>query len=616
MMSSRFITSFLLLIAVSQGATAGAIDRIDPPNWWVGMENNTVELMLYGDNLANGEVSSSSDGVIVSRVTSGDSPNYLWVTLELDKALGAQTVTLELTSKTNERVTIEYPLLARAKGSADREGFSAKDAVYLVMPDRFANGDPSNDSVAGLHEDADWQHPYGRHGGDLAGIIKNLNYLESLGMTQLWMTPVLENNQKEGSYHGYAITDLYRVDPRLGNNEDYVALSKAANKRGIGVIHDFVPNHIGSEHPWMFDLPTSDWVNRDAEFSPTNHRRESHQDPYASDFDKSEMTTGWFVPTMPDLNQDNPLVANYLIQNIIWWIETAGLSGVRVDTWPYNEKGFLADFTGRVLAEYPNFSIVGEEWTMNPATVSYWQRGKNNADGYDSGAPQMMDFPMQQAVRDAVNNDEGWNSGLTKLYHILADDFLYPDPMGLMLIADNHDMSRLYPGVGENLARYKMAMTFLATTRGIPQMLYGTELLMTNPDNGDHGRLRADFPGGWADDKVNAFKGKGLASDVADAQSFIKKLFQWRRSASAIHDGELLHFAPRDGIYVYFRSNATQRVMVVMNNEKNLVHLDSARYSQGLGDSSTARNVLTGERHRLSDRILIPAKSAQVFELD
>jgi glycosidase len=607
---------FALLGGMSSQTLGAAVDRVDPPNWWVGMADSSLQLMMYGNEIGSGSLASKSGDVTISQVTSGDSPNYLFVDLTIHADAEPQTVELLYTAADGTTSAVSYPLHARRENSSDRQGFSARDTVYLIMPDRFANGDPSNDTVDHLHEPADGQHPYGRHGGDLAGITKNLDYFTELGMTQLWMTPVLENNQKDSSYHGYAVTDLYRVDARLGRNSDYVELSRGARKRGIGIIHDFVPNHIGSEHPWMHDLPTADWINRDAEFSPTNHRRETHQDPYASDFDKGEMITGWFVPTMPDLNQQNPLLATYLIQNILWWIETADLSGVRVDTWPYNDRVFLSNFTGRVLAEYPKMSIVGEEWSVNPATIAYWQKGKKNHDGYDSGAPQLMDFPLQEAIREAVNEEERWDTGLIKLYQVLADDFLYPDPMGLMLIADNHDMTRLYPGVDENFARYKMAMTFLATTRGIPQMLYGTELLMNAGANGDHGRLRADFPGGWSGDRVDAFKGKELSNDVAAAQNFISTLFTWRRAATAIHNGDLLHFAPRDGIYVYFRFNEEQRVMVVMNNEPNAVHLDSSRYAQGLAGATRARNVLTGDRLKLADRIKIPAKTAQVFEID
>ena len=610
------IVSLLVICLVCGSPALAAVDRIDPPNWWVGMEENSVQLMLYGRGIGGGNVGSRSPDVTITEVVSGDSANYLFVTLQISESANPQTAKLEFISRDGERTPIDYLLKRRREGSADRRGFSAKDAVYLVMPDRFANGDPGNDEVEHLREGLDREDPYGRHGGDLAGVIAHVDYLASLGMTQLWMTPVLENNQPESSYHGYAITDLYRVDARLGTNEDYIKLSEVARKSGIGLIHDFVPNHIGSEHPWMKDLPTKDWINQGAEFSPTNHRRESHQDPYASDFDKEQMIRGWFVPTMPDLNQSNQLLSNYLIQNIIWWIETADLSGVRVDTWPYNEREFLSSFTTRVLGEFPNFSIVGEEWTSNVATVSYWQKGKVNADGYDSGAPQMMDFPMQQAIRDAVNHDENWDSGLTKLYQTLADDFLYPDPMGLMLIADNHDMARLYPGVGEQLDRYKMAMAFLATTRGIPQFLYGTEIAMNAGADGDHGRLRADFPGGWEGDTINAFTGQGLEGVALEAQDFVSSLFEWRRSASAIHTGQLMHFAPRDGLYVYFRFNEAQRVMVVMNNDKSEAHFDPQQYLQGLGGATLAKNALTGAQHKLADHILVPAKSAQIYELN
>ena len=606
--------AFLPLSAWISWAQA-SIDRVDPPNWWVGMAESRLQLMLYGTDIASYSVTSDSPALTIAAVTRGDSSNYLFVDLLIADHATAGDHPLTLTSADSEALTLNYRLSRRAPDSADREGFSARDAVYLIVPDRFSNADADNDEVEGLHEGMDWQHPYGRHGGDLQGIIEHLDYIERLGMTQIWMTPILENNQRDSSYHGYAATDLYRVDPRFGSNDDYRELVASAAKKGIGVIHDFVPNHIGSEHPWMMDLPSHDWVNHGGQYAPTNHRREAHQDPYASRTDTLDMTSGWFVPTMPDLNHGNPMVSTYLIQNVIWWIETTGLSGLRVDTWPYNDKPFLREFTDRVLSEYPGLSIVGEEWSLNPAIVAYWQRGKENPDGYNSGAPQMMDFPLQAAIREAVTEEENWNTGLVKLYQTLANDFLYADPMNLMLIADNHDMGRLYHGVGEDLDRYKMAMIFLATTRGIPQMLYGTELAMSNPANESHGLIRSDFPGGWPNDRVNAFSGRGLEGDAKDAQEFIRKLFTWRKSASAIHTGKLLHFAPKNGIYVYFRTNEEQRVMVVMNNGSNDMHLDSSQYAEGVGDATAAINVMSGARHNLAGRLLIPAKTAQVFEL-
>ena len=597
-------------------ATASSADvtRVDPPYWWVGMASNELQLMLYGEDISAFNVATRSDSVRIINASKGDSDNYLFVELSIDKNAQAGSFDLIFSRDDGTEQLVSYDLLERADNSASRQGFNAKDSVYLIVPDRFANGDPNNDELSSLHEGKDWQDPYGRHGGDLIGITNHLDYVEDLGMTQIWMTPVLENNQLSSSYHGYAATDLYNVDARLGGNDAYIDLVQKAKLKGIGVIHDFVPNHIGSEHPWMADLPTDDWISP-ATYRPTNHRRETQQDPYATEVDKRAMTSGWFVPTMPDLNQSNPKLQQYLIQNAVWWVETAGLSGLRVDTWPYNEKTFLKAFTNRLLTEYPDLGIVGEEWSLNPAIVAYWQRGKDNPDGYNSGAPHLMDFPLQAAIREAVTEEENWNTGLIKLYQTLANDFLYPDPMSLMVIADNHDMGRLYQGVGENFARYKMAMTFLATTRGIPQFLYGTEILMSNPANESHGLIRSDFPGGWEGDEINAFQGEGLSAEASEAQQFVRKLMRFRREATAIHNGDLLHYAPKDGLYVYFRSNADQRLMIVLNNGSTDMLFDAGRYNEGVAGSAMAMDVMKNESFKLSERIRIKPKSARIFEL-
>ena len=431
---------------------------------------------------------------------------------------------------------IDYPLLARKMGSSERLGFAPKDVIYLIVPDRFANGDPSNDRIASMKEGLNRKHYVGRHGGDLQGIIDHLDYLQKLGITQIWLTPIVENNQANYSYHGYSATDMYRVDPRFGDNQLYVELSRQAEKHGIGLIYDFIPNHIGSEHWWMKDLPFSDWINNDAKFAGTNHRRVSVQDIHAVQKDKTLLTKGWFVPTMPDINQQNTFASTYLVQNSVWWIEYANLAGLRVDTWPYNDKAFMQNFTTRVLTEYPNFSVVGEEWSINPAVVSYWQKGKLNHDGYDSGLPNLMDFPLYQGMVDALGEEESWDTGLIKIYHAMANDFLYPNPDKLLLLVDNHDMSRIFAQLDERLDRFEMAMIYLFTTRGTPQLFYGTEILMSNPDNADHGVIRSDFPGGWAGDKVNAFTGQGLGDVQHRVHQFLTKLLNWRKNAPAIHN--------------------------------------------------------------------------------
>jgi glycosidase len=605
----------LWLLAVIASSATAQIERIDPPHWWVDMVEPQVQLMVYGPNVADSHVSSDSADIEVIASHRGDSNNYLFVDLKVNTGAKAGSVTLNFSARDGRITEVPYALHARRKGSTSRQGFSAKDVIYLIVPDRFANGDTSNDSIDSLTDRHNPEHPYGRHGGDLQGVIAHLDYLETLGVTQLWMTPALENNQLEGSYHGYAVTDLYNVDARMGDNALYRALSEAAAERGIGLIHDFVPNHIGSEHPWMKDLPTRDWINNGGTFISTNHRREANEDIHAAAADQEAMTRGWFVPTMPDLNQTNSLLATYLIQNLIWWIEEVDLSGVRVDTWPYNDKSFLVQMTDRIALEYPNLSLVGEEWSYNPAIVAYWQRGKANPDGYNSGAPQMMDFPINQALKDALMQEEDWDKGLTHIYQMLANDFLYASPNDLVLIADNHDMDRLYRALDNDLARYKMAMTFLMTTRGIPQFLYGTEILMSNEIEHHHGLIRTNFPGGWPNDSVDGFTQQGLSSAQIDAQDFMTTLLNWRKTATAVHDGELLHYGPLDGLYVYFRKNEAQTIMVVLNNAGESRVIDANRYTQGIGPASRARDVLALDNNHRIDGLVIPAKSARVFEL-
>lgn len=548
------------------------INRVEPPNWWVGFENDTLQLLLHNKNIQDADVSLDYTGIEILKVNKADSPNYLFVDLKINSNTKPGEFIIKL--KTEDKTfAYKYQLKDRTKNPEDYVGFNSSDAIYLITPDRFANAKPENDSVEGLLETrVDRNDDYARHGGDIEGITNHLDYIEDMGFTAIWSSPLLINDMPNASYHGYAITDYYKVDPRFGTLEEYINLSREGQKRGIKLIMDMVANHCGSEHWWMKDLPFSDWVNAQQAFEngeelPTsNHRRTTNQDQYASKYDSEAMTDGWFVPSMPDLNQSNPFLAKYIIQNSIWWIETLELGGIRQDTYPYPDKQFMSDWAGAIMKEYPNFNIVGEEWSTNPLIAGYWQDGQNNPDGYKSNLRSSMDFPMQQTIVNALNEDETWGTGLVKIYEGLANDFYYPRPMDMMIFPDNHDMDRIFTQLKENPKHTKMALALILTLPRTPQVYYGTEILMENTAKpGDHGLIRTDFPGGWEGDEVNAFEDKGLSKEQTDFKVFLKTLLNFRKQSKAIHEGRTVHFAPFDGIYSIFRQHEDEAVLLIIN---------------------------------------------------
>ena len=620
-----FITSAVSLASVPVYALQQGEIEVYPPNWWAGMQNPEVELMIYGEDVADDAVSLATGNVKVSRVKALDSENYLFVTLDTSGAQ-AQDLVLTLTDNDGSQRTVHYPLEKRKEGSASRKGFGPEDAIYLIAPDRFANGNTANDNVDGYQDKVDRQFKGGRHGGDIQGIVDNLDYIKSMGFTQIWTMPMLENAMDKYSYHGYSTTDYYRIDPRFGSNDAFIDFSEKAKSQGVGVIMDMVLNHIGSNHKWMEDTPSKDWINNEGKFVGTTHKRESLHDPHAIESDIKGFSDGWFVPTMPDLNQRNPHLANYLVQNAIWWVETADLSGIRVDTYSYPDKAFLSEWTNRLMDEYPNFNIVGEEWSVNPAITAYWQAGSQRHDDYDSALPSVMDFPLQAAVVKALNSDESWNSGFITVYETLATDFLYGDPNNLVIFPDNHDMSRIYTQLGHDKAKWNMAMTLLLTTRGIPQVFYGTEILMGNEGSDDHGIIRSDFPGGWpSDSDKNAFTGKGLNNDERWAQQRIKALLQLRQTHPQLFRGKLKHYAPVDGVYTYFREaekevkrsaqsdngNNVESIMVILN--KKAVDLPLSDYAEMLESNDSITRISDGKKFKPTDTISLPAMSANVF---
>lgn len=577
------------------------------------MKHDSLQLMVHARDIADLQPEIDYPGVRITGTEKTSNPNYLWVNLHISGEAKPGTFPINFKDGRRTRLKYEYELKARAAGSAERQGYDASDVIYLITPDRFANGNPENDTAGELGDNLNRDLPLTRHGGDIQGIIDHLDYLEEMAFTAIWLNPVLENEQPEYSYHGYSTTDFYQVDPRFGDNEKYLELAEKAGEKDIILIKDVILNHIGDGHWWIRDLPDSNWLNFQDAYKITTHVREALQDPYASEYDAKMHSQGWFVPSMPDMNQKHPLLATYLIQNNIWWIENAGLRGIRVDTYSYPDKDFLTDWTRRVMEEYPNFNIVGEEWSNNPAIVAYWQRDKNPSDGYMSYLPGLMDFPLQTAL---VNSLKGNQYGLMGLYHALVNDFLYPHPMDLVVFADNHDMSRIYTQLDEDYDLYKMAMAYLLTTRGIPQVYYGTEILMKNPGTDDHGVIRSDFPGGWEGDEANAFTGNGLEEQAKEAQDYMRKLLNWRKDTEAIHTGELKHFAPREGVYVYFRYTDDQKVMVVMNpGESRQLALET--YQEELANVRKAKDVVSEEIFDLSaESITLPAKTVLVLEVE
>ncbi|MGB5488302.1 MAG: alpha-amylase family glycosyl hydrolase, partial [Lysobacterales bacterium] len=566
------------------------------------------------------DVALDYPGVRVERVTRVKSPNYLFVYLDI--GTGTKPGAFDITfSHDGKAITHQYQLLNKNPDPGHTRGFSAADNIYLITPDRFANGNPDNDNVEGMGDTIDRSKPGGRHGGDIQGIVDRLDYISELGFTAIWLNPLLENKMPSFSYHGYSTTDFYRVDPRYGSNGEYRELVQGARSMGIGVIMDMIINHIGSSHWWMQDLPTDDWLNHQDEWQPTSHEHISEQDPYAADSDKRSFSDGWFVETMPDLNQRNPLLADYLTQNALWWVEYLGLAGIRMDTYPYPDKTYLTEWSRRVMLEYPGFNVVGEEWTDSPASIAYWQAGNDNRDGYVSYLPSLMDFPLQNALRWGLVSEEESKTedlrqlGLLSLYRVLANDFVYPDAASLVIFPDNHDMSRIYTQLGEDNGLFRMALAYVLTMRGVPQIYYGTEILMSNPGVEDHGIIRSDFPGGWKGDRKNGFTGKGLTEHELQAQVFLKNLLTWRRDKTVIHTGQLTHFRPEKGTYVYFRHDAKDSVMVVLNKNTRETQLELSRFGERLQGYQSALDIISGEKLRLDTSMTLPARSVMVLEL-
>lgn len=611
-----FIVDYLSLFAFN-------VNKVEPSFWWAGMTNPELQILLYGDDIKGSEVSVSDNRIAIKEVVSLDNKNYLLLYLDLGNAPALDfTILLE---KGTKRRTIPYSLKKREPGSRQRIGFNSSDVLYLIMPDRFANGDPSNDVVKGMRENkVDRKDSFKRHGGDFKGISDNIDYLSDLGITAIWLNPVLENDMPEGSYHGYATTDFYNTDARFGSNREFKALVDKSHSKGMKIVMDMIFNHCGSEHYFIKDLPSKDWFNYPDKSRMTTFKINTQMDPYASAIDKEDACDGWFVASMPDFNQRNRHVASYLIQNSIWWIEYAGIDGIRQDTHPYADFDMMASWCKQITDEYPHFNIVGETWLNSNVGVAYWQKDSKVAYPRNSNLPTVMDFPLMYVMNRVFDeNTTDWDNGLTALYDYLCQDLVYANPNNLLIFLDNHDTSRFYRNADQtkNVVRYKQALAFLLTTRGIPQIYYGTEVLMPGDKQFGDGALRCDFPGGWKGDKRSCFLSSQRSDNENEAFNYTKKLLSWRKNNRSdfpvndiIANGKLIQYIPKDGIYIYERRLQNNSVVVILNGTDENKSFATGRY-RDIIPSRVVSDVVTGDKFDFCDEVInISPRAVHIFE--
>jgi len=614
---------FLVLMMCALSATtvvAGKIKRIDPTDWFVGMKNAKLQLMVYGESIGKAQVSTAWPGVRIDSVVRLESPNYLLVYLDLS---GAKAGNMPLVfTQGKQKSTINYRLREREMSGEQRRGFSNADVLYMLMPDRFASSGTKKHPMPGLNTyRVDRSQPSLRHGGDLEGIRQHLDYFTQLGVTALWFTPVLENNTPDenthSTYHGYATTDYYRVDPRFGTNDDYRRLINDAHAKGLKVVMDMIFNHCGITHPWIKDMPSHNWFNRPDyknNYLQTSYKLTPVLDPYASKVDMAETVDGWFVPSMPDLNQRNPHVMRYLIQNSIWWIETVGIDGIRMDTYPYANREAMAQWMERLNEEYPNFNTVGEAWVTEPAYTAAWQKD-SKLSNINSNLKSVMDFAFFERINQAKKEEtDGWWNGLNRIYNSLVYDYLYPNPSSVMAFIENHDTDR-FLGNGSDTLALKQALALLLTMNRIPQLYYGTEILMNGTKEKTDGHVRKDFPGGFPGDKQNAFTAKGRTKEQNAMFVWLSRLLHWRKGNEVITQGRQTHFIPFNGIYVLARTLDKRRVLTVMNGTSKSATMPVARYAEIIGDAHEARDVLTGRTINLQNDIKLAPRATLVLEL-
>lgn len=610
----------LLAAALMAGASlfgakkAPMVTNVEPPYWWVGMANDTLQVMLTGPDIAQASAEVDYSGVKLDRQVSFDSPNYklLYFTIAPDTKPGKMPIRLNLDGRKH---TLDYELKARDMKGEDYEGFSAADVLYLLMPDRFAQGDVVAATDLEYNDAPDRTQPSTRHGGNLKGIADKLDYLDSLGITAIWSCPVLENDMPGGSYHGYATTDYYRIDPRFGTNADWQELIAQAHKRGIKVVMDMIFNHSGSNHPWMKDMPSKDWYNHPEGNELTNFRLSTIHDPYVSDYDLDHTVNGWFVSAMPDLNQKNPHLMKYLIQNSIWWIESSKINGIRMDTYPYADMQGMAQWAADVLKEYPNFNIVGECWYGNEAGPAFWQSG-SKINPVETNLPTVMDFKYNiDREKMFFEETDPWN-GLNHVYDHLALDYLYPDPQHILTFLDNHDTDRFLPEMPDSLGVWKQALAFLLTSRGIPQLYYGTELLMNGTKKISDGYIRLDMPGGFPGDKVDAFTREGRTDMQNEAWDYLSRLLQWRRGEAndVIAKGTLKHFMPQNGIYAYERRLGDKQVVVLLNGQSEPNTVTMERTVEILPYGKTMRDLVSGKDVTITEEMTFAPRQVMILQ--
>ncbi len=586
-----------------------SIKKVAPTFWWAGMKNTELQILLYGEDISSSDVSITSTDVYLKEVVRQANSNYLILYLDLKEARPQK---FDIVLKKGRKVTkVPYELKERIRRGTDIEGFTSSDVLYLIMPDRFANGNPDNDVIPGMLENkVDRNEQFGRHGGDFKGISEHLDYISDLGVTAIWLNPTQENDMKDGSYHGYAITDYYQIDRRFGTNEEFCNLVNEAHGKGLKVVMDMIFNHCGSENYLFKDRPQDDWFNFRSNYVQTSFKTASVMDIHASDYEKAIATDGWFTQVMPDLNQRNRHVARYLIQSSIWWIEYAGINGIRQDTHPYADYNFMSTWCKEVLEEYPHFNIVGETWLNSNVLVSYWQKDSKLAAPKNSNLPTVMDFPLTDLMSKAFDEETTeWSGGLYRLYDYHTQDLVYANPMNLLIFLDNHDTSRFCKNEedAKNIARYKQAITYLLTTRGIPQIYYGTEILMAADKSEGDGCLRRDFPGGWKGDKVNCFTAEGRTDLQNEAFDYTRKLLNFRKGNEAICKGTMKHFSICKGVYVYERKYNDKSVVVFMNGTDEKQTLSLVPYKEIL-PSSSATDFISGKNVVLDEEITLGSR--------
>lgn len=611
-----FINTLILVFTLPSDSYSqqGIIERVDPPNWWIGMETDTVELLVMGANIAEYDISLNEKFTKIIHQEPAKNKCYKYVTIVIEKGQIEGEVSFSLVKKGSKKST-PYKYALHKRSGFKPAGLNQADNMYLVFPDRFANGDPSNDNMPGMLEKADRKALKGRHGGDLKGIEDHLDFIENMGFNAIWYNPILENNQPYESYHGYAATDSYKVDPRLGTNEQFKKLTKKLHEKGMKTVWDVVYNHWGNEHYAFKNLPDSNWVHWFPEFTRTNYRTELLMDPYASEQDKTILKDGWFDKHMPDLNQQDPHLAKYLIQNSIWWIEYAEIDAFRIDTYPYPDQRFMSDLNQALKKEYPSLHIFGETWVQGSPVQAWFTKHNNLNKEFDSHLDGVTDFQVYFAITKGLNEKFGWEEGLRRIQMTLTHDYLYHNAGDGVTFLDNHDLGRFYSMVGEDFAKWKMGMSMLGTLRGIPCVYYGNEILMTGFTNPD-ALVRKDFPGGWPGDTLNLFDRNNMSSQQKEAFDFSSKLFNWRKKNTWLAQSTFQQYVPEDDIYVYFRiGKNNEKLMCIHSTSNKESKVKLQRFAEHIQNAKEGENIITGEKINISEEITVAPMTSLMLVL-